>query len=417
MLSASLSNYAEQVIVTMSMNVSFVTEPRPLPPVPTSCALSSVFDAASVALLNSGGAASCTWQSRTVVVVNLPAGNTLVGGEQVTVLGGVLSRTDDTSGAFTASQTTLTVAPRLAAPSALAAQMTSSGNSIVVTFNGPSSGWLFASSGAVPCSLVLANGNLGQNAQCRWQSLTSLLVTLGFAVDANSLLFPVVASSVRDPAFTVVDCAAAAPSSTLTIMANVISAVPNGIAKNPAQCVVVLQPSVAIAPVVSISGALSLGACDDLVLDGTGTVDTTGRYLAFHWAVAALNSDAMGAVPDLLANDTYPGVTQPVLTVPAALLQPGSRFQFTLTATNFLGGVASLSTTVTVAAQALPRVTIDGPAVRYTTVALTTALSAIGSQTTASCGNITVVQQVRVPLIVGCWSRKTPRRLCCPSCR
>lgn len=119
---------------------------------------------------------------------------------------------------------------------------------------------------------------------------------------------------------------AAAPLQVLTLTGGVVTAVRGAILTTPRTCVTIMRPATATAPVMSLSGALSLGACDALALDGTGSVDLAGRPLTLSWTLIPLNAAASASpavTSDIAAYTTLDSPGQ--LNIPQPALAPLAR--------------------------------------------------------------------------------------------
>ena len=342
-----MSDIADTIAVTFNVPVAATSD------------CSQLIDAAAwQALATASGVTSspvCTWTSSTALAIAFAATRDVPTGTPLRLNGGVVARAD--SAAFTMPYTVLAIVGRKQPPHALLAVMTPSGNSIAVTFDGPSSGKANNVSSSAPCELLLANTNLGLGATCVWTSAATLTVSLGFAQDPATLLWPLL-SEWPDTANTTLACSSttAYAGSVLELLPGVVTAVPGGVSKQPAQCVVVLPPENALPPLIALSGATRLGSCDDLRLDAGGTIDFSGRQLAFSWATSPAVYSPDGTMT--------PSLTTAALYAPRSWLNPGSAYNVTLTVSNFLGGVTAVSEVVVVATVPLPLVSIDGNRVR-----------------------------------------------------
>ena len=294
---------------------------------------------------------SISFQSDT----DLPSG-TLIG-----LNGGVIRLAFN--GAVSMSPTRVGLTGRKQPPNAVVATMSSTGNSITVTFDGMSSGKVSGVSSSGSCDLLLANSNLGQGALCVWTTLSTLVIYLGYTSNSSTLVSPLSPHTTRDGArsstSSVVACdTATVPKDALLILRpGAVTAVPGGISKQPVQCLTVLPPASPVAPRIALSGATRLGACDSLFLDASGTVDFSGRSVDFVWSLSPsiqpVDGNASGV--DLYTESLY---------VPSSSLIHGSSYNVSLSVTNFLGGTAHATIVVNVAATPLPLVSIDGAAVR-----------------------------------------------------
>ena len=308
---------------------------------------------------------SCTWASATVLDIVFESAADIPSGTHIGLNGDVIRRADSVLVVMPAA--TLTLVGRIQPPLAIVAAMSSSGNSIVVTFDGPSSGKVSGISPSGQCDLLATNGNLGLDALCVWTTLSTLVIHLGYATDSSSLISPLslTATSARQESLSASTSAVACdnttvtPSSLLFLKPRAITAVPGGVSRQAAQCLAVLAPSLPLAPLIVLSGSTRVGACDPLLLDASGSVDFSGRTLDFVWLVSPPIQSTHGSGTNIDLHDDS-------LFVPSLSLIPGTSYNVSLSLTNFLGGTANASVVVHVASQPLPRVSIDGPAVRST---------------------------------------------------
>ena len=148
-----------------------------------------------------------------------------------------------------------------------------------------------------------------------------------------------------------------------------------------------------MAPVVSLSASPTMGSCDDMVLDPTGSMGHAGR--SWKSILYIIKSDNVGA--DILTKmmnymEAYNSSTSDVISIPQKMLVPGI-YQITLQLSNFLLASSSTSIRVTVTIfKALPTVNIAGPSVigRYRWQPLN--LFALAKLPPASCaGNLSEV--------------------------
>ena len=224
------------------------------------------------------------------------------------------------------------------------------------------------------------------------------LIQFGTAVDPSSLLQPApVAVDALGAVSSVVSCASAATGtwngttpfdstrSMLTLRGGVVAAVPNGYLSVPQTCIVVLRPVNAVAPRVSIAGAVNLGICDNITLDGGGTVDLSGRPVVLAWGLVPLN-DAANSSLIASAPSLAPYVVGTVLSIDPSLLGPGCQFAVTLSAPSFLNATATATVTVVIGSSAIPNVVIVGPPLVTVSANRRISLQAVGSQTrSATC--------------------------------
>jgi hypothetical protein len=170
------------------------------------------------------------------------------------------------------------------------------------------------------------------------------------------------------------------PGAALRLNGGVVQAVAGSLSFTPEQCVVAYMPPSPNAPAPRMQAPQNVGSCDVIVLDASGTVDSTGRGLTYTWSVAARNTVA--ATAPVFTRITDPAfIRRPsVLVLNPDDLVPGGEFTFTLTVANsFLGTSSTLSRNVSVASVALPKVAIDGDATRTVTANQVLTLSVTGA--------------------------------------
>jgi len=206
-------------------------------------------------------------------------------------------------------------------------------NAVVVTFDSATN--RAAKSGSFACSLVLdltaaqVKTLFGAGTTCSFPASDSLKVTFG----SGATVVPGDAIGVK---------ALAVQASSLT--GSVVSLFA------PAASFTVSGPLVPTTPAVTLrSSSESVGRCDDLGLDASGSSGSGGRAMEYVFSVA---SDSGHSVKNLtetleLANAANGGDGIYRVKVASADMVPGSTFTVTLTATNFLGNSASATTTVT----------------------------------------------------------------------
>ena len=123
-------------------------------------------------------------------------------------------------------------------------------------------------------------------------------------------------------------------------------------------------PSNPISPKIAIASPSSIGGCDSLALDISGSTGSGGR----EWAEVALTveSTATRNVTDLqefLRNEYKPFPPTPV---PAELLQKGFSYNFAVKLCNFLGQCSTGSRRVSILSTVIPSLTLPGSALRTT---------------------------------------------------
>lgn len=128
-----------------------------------------------------------------------------------------------------------------------------------------------------------------------------------------------------------------------------------------ATTVAVSSPDSPPVPIVQVSGATSLGMCDDLSLDGTGSSGSGGRSMTYTWLL--VNSSNAGTTADsvstLLTQAT--ATNNASLKIVAAVLESDATYSLILQVRNFLGAASNSSVLVVKkSAMALPSVSIKG---------------------------------------------------------
>ena len=358
-ISAVLSDYADVIEVRFDMAVTGDDNCTTL-----------LDEQTRLVLTDDESTLSCTWSSAATLLVAFVSSLETPSGTRVGFNSRVVHRADSPS--VSAMEQGVFLVGRSQPPDAVAAIMSSTGNSVKVVFDGPSSGKVSGVSPSGPCSALLTNTNLGLGALCVWSSLSMLEIRLGYAADTSSLLVPFAElnatsshasgsnTSVVESSNTVVSCRSMSDgvrASTLFLRPGAVTAVPGGMSKQGAQCILVLPPDEPIAPVISLSGAVRISACDALSLDASGTIDFSGRDLKFVWSMAPPPGNETNEEASSSQQGQY-------FTVPAGSLLPGGVYNVTVTAANFLGGVATVSVDVAVASTIMPRVWIDGSTAR-----------------------------------------------------
>lgn len=125
--------------------------------------------------------------------------------------------------------------------------------------------------------------------------------------------------------------------------------------------VTVAAPSSPVNPSVVISIPDSIGSCASLTLDLSSSSGDGGRAWASQ-VVRVTDMDAVGALSDATAAQSYVSSNKLQMTIPASALQEGHAYTFQVTLTNFLGGQTTASKKVVILPSLLPTVSILGPA-------------------------------------------------------
>jgi hypothetical protein len=322
------------------------------------CSVHHLLIPSSAALL--GTDALCSWLSSSSLTLTYPPSSALAGGETLGFADEVISAASNPSAFMYAGAAA--VLARRPAPSVVSAQLSSTGSSILVAFDGESSQTFVNGSRSAPCDLVFEGSVLGLDSLCRWTSGTTLLATLGASANASSLVQPTVRMSGASGTLTstATDCSGVIGTTVLALRAGVIRAVSGSVVTTGRQCVRVAFPTTPTPPVVSISAPRHIGRCDDLYLDGSGSMDPSGRTPTFRWSILALNDAASNTSAVALLQDGTPNSASAVVVLAAGVMAPLAQYRFTLTVSSYLGGVATASVVVSVADLALPEVVIDG---------------------------------------------------------
>jgi hypothetical protein len=116
-------------------------------------------------------------------------------------------------------------------------------------------------------------------------------------------------------------------------------------------------PVGAVAPKISMATSASIGSCDDIYIDLTGTVGALSRpWRSFQWSVDGNNS----IITNYL-NDNYQNI-QTIVKIPNRFLQTNTLYTFKLSATNVFGlvGTSQASVFVELIPAVIP-VTLTGP--------------------------------------------------------
>jgi hypothetical protein len=371
LLSVALAETSQTVIASFDVGTNCVGMPCPgTAGTGVRCYSLNLFDDVGLNLI--GYLSTCWWSDDRTLMIDMVHDSRVLGSETLWFSGGIVKRAGVNS---FMRQSSAVIVPRKSPPNIASAEMSASGLSILVTFTWASSGTLFGSAGAVNCTSVFRNNNLGFGAMCTWVFPTGLQILMGSSL-STSLIDPASSSIVSHP------CPAVVPSNTLVLRSGVITAVTGSLATTAEQCVSVRGPESPVAPIVSLSGPQSIGNCDGLRLDASGTVDSAGRGLRFRWTVTPLNDAANAAnIVSLLSSSvsSFPNQTFPVLTMASTDLSPSGVFLFNVTVTNYFNATASSRITVRVASAPLPLVSIDGPTSRQITPVDRLSLAASGA--------------------------------------
>ena len=134
---------------------------------------------------------------------------------------------------------------------------------------------------------------------------------------------------------------------------------------SPAVRILITSSTNAVSPKVSISAPSSIGECDALVLDLSGSSGNGGR----DWirAVVTVETTATANVTELsrFLSDTYK--TSPPTPIPVGLLHKGSVYTFNIELCNFLHKCGTASKRVAVQTLVVPSVNLPGSSLRTVT--------------------------------------------------
>jgi len=124
-------------------------------------------------------------------------------------------------------------------------------------------------------------------------------------------------------------------------------------------------PSPIPAPVVRLNAPSDLGACNDLILDASGSTGSGGRpFQSIQWAF--VSADQSASVQDNAANvktvlQAAAAEGQTRVRVPRAQLEDGATYTVSVSLTNWLGGVGTSETaSMTVSGLNLPSLSVLG---------------------------------------------------------
>lgn len=161
------------------------------------------------------------------------------------------------------------------------------------------------------------------------------------------------------------------------------------------QSFTILPPANPILPVAIVSGARSLGQCDDLYLDVSASTGGGGRALEIQWTMlnfkSSNDSSSTSIFEELLQNATKNNKVE--LYILGEDILPNYTYEIFVLVKNFLGANGtSESIIISKKDLPLPSIKIVGPAVRTILRSDPISLVAVGSS--ASCGNETKRQRL-----------------------
>ena len=337
------------------------------------CSETSIFDAATISVLDSGSSPSqCRWANDTTLQVLLPVSHPLRGGATLKLRGGVI-RATATSVNFASGS--VIVRGRLPVPAFKSARFGNAGVTITLNFTAPTSQQVGSGFGSGACtSLLRVSGgrSLGVGATCTWQSATTLVIKLGSGATVEPVSF--------QPQEGVAACNAG---TSLQLVAGALGATSSSVLRSSG-CVDIAQPASPPAPQARLVSPARIGICDDLRLDGLGSAGNGGRDLEYVWQVSGLNSFAVLTESNVSQYLADVGSVA-VLSIPRELLLPDSVWRVSMTVSNFLSAVKdTTSTDVSVASDPIPQLTVQGEGSRRVRASTVVELKVIGR--TPGCG-------------------------------
>ncbi|CAI7831654.1 unnamed protein product, partial [Closterium sp. NIES-53] len=273
---------------------------------------------------------------------------------------------------FDCSQRALSVAfspsPTLSSPSTANAGAPPAGGAAGGAAGGMGGG---GGVGQQECAELLDGESLarvGSGAQCVWQDSSRLLVYLGF----NSSLRPFTSLTATTapnatlsflPTLSAPSSSSPSPASPSSPAASSSSPLAVGVgppggasgARTPQEVQEAVQAGAVVVAALDAPG--TVGICDALVLDASGSRSLYGAALSFSWRVF---SDAESLSLDLLVSSQ--GADATTLTIPPKTLTPGAAYEFAVFVTDPNGRAANASLLVTQSATAAPLLRILAPA-------------------------------------------------------
>ena len=178
----------------------------------------------------------------------------------------------------------------------------------------------------------------GTASSCRWLSASMILVTLG-------------------PGATVL------VGDTIAVKPGVILAHDENSPASSSSAVLAI-PANMPAPVVTLTAPTTLGQCDDLLLDASGSTGSGGRAMGYTYTALAGVGANLAAVYGVLHLASCPPLSEMPCNqavVSADTLVAGKMYTFTVTVTNFWGATGSATVMIYKSSQPTPKVLIAGP--------------------------------------------------------
>ena len=130
--------------------------------------------------------------------------------------------------------------------------------------------------------------------------------------------------------------------------------------RNYESSALVTVPASVITPKLSISGPSTMSACDDMILDPSGSYGAgTRAWKTIKWSVESDHS-TWKEIEDHL-NTNYSSGLDNLVTIPNRLLREETDYSITISVTNFLDSSSLVTKTVRVGGPGIPSITILGP--------------------------------------------------------
>jgi len=261
----------------------------------------------------------------------------------------VLSVVPDPTSGYSSASTRINIQSNLVAPPAptlASATFTNDGLRLNVNFSAPTdlgSTRITTASSSFACSYLLGFTGAA-TAVCSWITPATVQARFGSTATANA--------GVGDR---------------LKLKGRVVmAACPSGVrctAYASNSSVAIAAPANPVVPTVSINAPTNVGACDNIVIDPTGSYGNGGRaWTAVTWTVTGSDATSVAAILAKLTA-TYSSDTAKLVTIKNALFVPGT-YTFSLKLTNFLGVSSIVSQTISVATStALPSASIQSTGV------------------------------------------------------
>ena len=265
-----------------------------------------------------------------------------------------------------ASITVLAVSEEPPTPILVAAQFSSDGSEVEVSFSAATNRGGYVNS--FPCDTVLSF-EVVESARCQWKDSSTISVLDALSLVVNSSLALITDSGVK------AQCTQTAGQCALWTTA-------------PASQINVVAPAEATLPIVSLSVPPVLSSCADLVVDLTMSSGSGGR----PWSppvFSVVSEGDTGAILELLNSDTFR--INPPTAIPAALLTVGRTYMISASMCNFLEACGSSSRAVQISpgSESLPITSIYGSQQRSTRTAESLLLTS--ASFTADCDGNTLV--------------------------